>query len=197
MRQILLFILLLTPVICNSKPSNQKEIEKINKRALRWFKKTDCYVPGNYEMINLLNVDYKGNYHDRNEVGNRLEELIEPFYPHYDRRYWCNMTYICNEEGRIVASTEYRNLYCTSHYNEVAFESEQQLVDLLREKGIHIAYCFFTFAPLRCLGIDNNNVIYVFREVEGVYKAKKIEEMSDEEWDQLFSHIFTIGGWGD
>ena len=103
------------------------------------------------------------------------------------------MTYICNEEGQIVASTEYRNLYCWSHYNEDAFESERQLVDLLREKGICKAYCFCTFAPLVCIGIDNN-VVYVFREVEGVYKAAKIEELSDEEWDQLFSHLAPFEG---
>ena len=51
-----------------------KEIEKINQRALRWFKKSDCYVPGSYETVNLLYVGFRGEFRDRREVANRLEE---------------------------------------------------------------------------------------------------------------------------
>jgi len=158
-----------------------KEIEKINQRALRWFRKSDCYVPGSYETVNLLYVGFRGEFRDRKEVANRLEELIEPVYPKYDKRHWENMTYICNKEGLIVASTEYRKLYCMAHYNSDAFEAEQQLIDKLREKKISKAYSFFSL-PLNCLGIDKNNDVYLFREIDGAFECTKVEELSDQEW---------------
>lgn len=187
-----LLLLMLFPISQNSEVRKQKEIQKINNRALRWFKKTDCYVSGKYVFINWLYVEYKGNYHYRKEIVNRLEEKIEPIYPHYDKKHWENRTYICNGDGLIVASTEYRNIYCMSHYNEYVFETEQQLVNMLREKDIHKVYSFYPMDLFSCLGVDNNKVVYFFHVVDGVYKATKVEELSDEEWDEVLSPIDSM-----
>lgn len=168
----------------NNGPIKQSEIDKMNKKILRNFKKSDCYDPNrDYKIINVLYVSYSGDYFDRKTACERIEDYVKPIYR--KRRLIDFQSFICCDNNRLVAHSENYHIYCIPNLSG-AFLDDQQLIDLLMEKNIKRLYILFSMALGDYLGVDYDGKLFLIKRDNGKIESYPVEELDDEEWCQLF-----------
>jgi len=170
-----------------STPVDQNDIERLNKRVSKLFNKSDCEKSERTRLINVFYVVYSGDNNKNHFINGSFEQNVQPSFFNYKlRRYLTTESFICKEDGELLALSDGRFIYCLSNYNETTYVGEKKLVRKIVELDLEAVY-YLSLTPLGTyFGMDKNKKTYLIQVKGEELFTYLIEEFPDKDWSELF-----------
>lgn len=170
-----------------SMPIDQNDIEKLNKRISKLFNKSDCKKSEKTRLISVFFVVYNGDNNKNHFINGSFEQSVQPSFFNYKlRKYLTTESFICKEDGELLALSDGRSIYCLSNYNETAYIGDKKLVRKIVELDLEAVY-YLSLTPLGTyFGIDKNKKTYLIQVKGEELFTYLIEDFPDKEWSELF-----------
>lgn len=168
-------------------PIKQNDIDKLNKRITKLLNKSNCKKPERTKLINIFYVAYKGSNNKNNFINESFEQYIEPSYFNYkSKKYLQTESFICNEDGELIALSDGRCIYCLSDYDESAYIGDIKLVHKIIELDLKVIY-YLSLTPLKTyLCIGGNEKTYLIRVRGKNLNTYLIKDIPNNKWSDLF-----------
>lgn len=168
-------------------PIEQSDIEKLNKRISKLFNKSDCEKSGGTRLINIFFVVYNGDNKKNAFINESFEQNVKPSYFNYkSKKYLKTESFICKEDGELLALSDGRYIYCLSDYKESAYVGDKKLVRKIVELDLETVY-YISLTPLKTyFGTDKNGKTYLIQVKGEELYTYPIEDFPDKDWSELF-----------
>ncbi|MBK8809104.1 MAG: hypothetical protein IPO21_21755, partial [Bacteroidales bacterium] len=113
------------------------EIEKLNKRLIKLYKKSDCFGSDSLNIINVFYLNYRGGYERTDFINENFLLYAEPLYHKIKSKLYLEAySYICNKDFELVAVGDSRIIMPLCKFKNSAFTDDKEFVKKIIELNI-------------------------------------------------------------